>query len=111
MTPDGRLVGRLDHIFKGQTEIAEAQILQDSKDAISVLVVPRLHYDQTAERQLLSAIHARLGEEIDVEIELVREIPREANGKLRAVKSAIGNLEPDRVVGSASLRTFMNNPG
>jgi phenylacetate-CoA ligase len=101
MTPDGRLVGRLDHIFKGQTEIAEAQVLQDSKDAITVLVVPRLHYDQTAERQLLSAIRARLGEEIDVEIALVGEIPREANGKFRAVKSAIGNLEPDRVVGAA----------
>jgi phenylacetate-CoA ligase len=96
MTPDGRLVGRLDHIFKGQTEIAEAQIHQDSKEAISVLVVPRLHYDLAAERQLLSAIRARLGEEIGVEIELVHEIPREANGKLRAVKSAIGNLEPDR---------------
>ena len=92
MTPDGRLVGRLDHIFKGQTNIAEAQILQDRKEAIKVLVVPRLQYDKDAEQRLMRKIRDRLGEEIGVEIALVDEIAREPNGKFRAVKSTVGSL-------------------
>jgi phenylacetate-CoA ligase len=92
MTPDGRLVGRLDHIFKGQTHIAEAQILQDRKEAIRVLVVPRLRYGKAAERRLLRSIRDRLGEDIEIEISVVNEITREPNGKFRAVKSSVGNL-------------------
>ncbi|HXV35504.1 MAG TPA: hypothetical protein VEC18_00020 [Myxococcota bacterium] len=98
MTPDGRLIGRLDHIFKGQTEIAEAQIVQERREAIRVLIVPRLHYSRASERRLIAAIRERLGAEIEVEIAIVREIPREANGKFRAVKSAIGQLQPARAV-------------
>lgn len=92
MTPDGRLVGRLDHIFKGHTEIAEAQILQSDQHSIRVLVVPRLDYDESSERRLLAAIRERLGREIDVSIERVKQIPRESNGKFRAVKSSVGNV-------------------
>ncbi len=36
MTPDGRLVGRLDHIFKEQLDVAEAQIVQETRDAVEV---------------------------------------------------------------------------
>ncbi len=96
MTPDGRLIGRLDHIFKGQADVAEAQILQDRKEAIKVLIVPRLHYKKSSERHLLGAIRERLGDEIEVEIETVSGIPREPNGKFRAVKSALGHLQPGR---------------
>jgi phenylacetate-CoA ligase len=92
MTPDGRMVGRLDHIFKGQAHIAEAQILQDHKEAIRVLVVPRIRYSKAAEQRLMQSIRDRLGEEIEVKIEIVNEIVREPNGKFRAVKSSVGNL-------------------
>jgi phenylacetate-CoA ligase len=92
-TPDDRLIGRLDHIFKGQAEIAEAQILQERREAIQVLVAPRLHYNKSSERRLLTAIRDRLGGEIEVDIETVSEIPREANGKFRAVKSNVGRLQ------------------
>jgi len=91
MTPDGRLIGRLDHIFKGQPHIAEAQILQDRKESIKVLVVPRLRYNKAAERRLMRSIRERLGDEIEVEIETVNEITREPNGKFRAVKSRVGS--------------------
>jgi phenylacetate-CoA ligase len=92
MTPDGRLVGRLDHIFKDQSHIAEAQILQDQKEAIKVLVVPRIRYNKAAERRLMRSIRDRLGEDIEIEIATVNEITREPNGKFRAVKSSVGNL-------------------
>lgn len=90
VTPDGRWIGRLDHIFKDQLDIAEAQILQEDQSAIEVRVVPRDTYDRRAEEGLLKEIRSRLGDEIRVDLALVQQIPREPNGKFRAVKSAVG---------------------
>lgn len=93
MTPDGRLIGRLDHIFKDQHDVAEAQILQDTKEAVEIHVVPRRSkWTQAQERALLRAVRTRLGQEITIRIESVKSIPREPNGKLRAVKSKVGRL-------------------
>jgi phenylacetate-CoA ligase len=91
-TPDGRLVGRLDHIFKAELDVAEAQILQEDPGSLEVLVVPRPSWDEAAERSLLAEIRSRLGSEIRVSIRLVDAIPREPNGKFRAVKSRVGML-------------------
>jgi phenylacetate-CoA ligase len=92
MTPDGRLVGRLDHIFKEQLDVAEAQVLQETRDALDVLVVRRASYDDDSERSLLKEFRSRLGDEIAIRLRYVDAIPREPNGKLRAVKSAVGRL-------------------
>ncbi len=91
VTPDGRWVGRLDHIFKDQLDIGEAQILQDDATAIEVRFVPRDCFDERSERALVKEIRSRLGDEIRVDLRRVDEIPREANGKFRAVKSKVGS--------------------
>ncbi len=93
MTPDGRLVGRLDHVFKEQHDVAEAQILQEDRDSIEVLVVPRSSWGEASQRTLVKEIRSRLGEAIGVEIHPVETIPREPNGKFRAVKSRVARLE------------------
>jgi phenylacetate-CoA ligase len=93
MTPDSRLVGRLDHIFKGLAGIEEAQILQDSKQAIEVLIVPGGDFGPDHESALIREVRARLGDEIEIIVRRVTSIPREANGKFRAVKSAVGRLQ------------------
>ena len=92
VTPDGRMVGRLDHIFKQQSNVAEAQIVQDRRDRIRVLVVPAPSWSDHSEAELTSVIRMRLGDEIGVEIFPVPSIAREPNGKFRAVKSYLGNL-------------------
>ncbi|MBW2362973.1 MAG: phenylacetate--CoA ligase family protein [Deltaproteobacteria bacterium] len=94
LTPDGRLVGRMDHVFKDQLEVAEAQILQSDPRAILLLIVPRADYSDASERGVVRQIRSRLGPEIDVRIELVNSIPREPNGKFRAVKSEVGRNAP-----------------
>ncbi len=92
LTPDGRLVGRLDHVFKQQLDVAEAQILQTTKDAIEVLVIPRPSFTELSARKLLREIRSRLGDEIEIVIRSVPIIPREPNGKFRAVKSSVGRI-------------------
>ena len=90
VTPDGRRIGRLDHIFKEQLDVAEAQILQDKGGALRVLVVRRDSYRDASERHLLKEFRSRVGNEIRIDLEYTDAIPREQNGKFRAVKSAIG---------------------
>jgi phenylacetate-CoA ligase len=92
LTPDGRLVGRLDHIFKEQFDVAEAQIIQTSETSISVLIVPRSSYSGASSRVLMREIRARLGTKMEIKIEIKDSIPREANGKFRAVKSKFGRI-------------------
>jgi len=90
VTPDGRMVGRLDHIFKEQYDVAEAQIVQGTKEAVTVYVTPRATYSGESQKRLLAEIRSRLGDEIRVDVRLTDAIPRESNGKFRAVKSSIG---------------------
>lgn len=87
ITPDGRQIGRLDHIFKLQTDVAEAQILQHRKDRIEVLLVVHPSYNATSEQNLRHEFRSRLGDAMQIEFCKVTAIPREANGKFRAVKS------------------------
>jgi len=90
VTPDGHLIGRLDHIFKEQYDVAEAQILQQRAETIEVFVVKRSTFNENSEQQFLREIRSRLGTNINVRIRYVDTIPREPNGKFRAVKSFIG---------------------
>ena len=92
VTPDGRRIGRMDHVFKDQHDVAEAQILQDAKTSIEVLVVPRASWSPASERRLRDELHGRLGPEIRIEIRCVEALARERSGKLRAVKSRVGAL-------------------
>jgi len=94
LTPDGRLVGRMDHVFKEQLQVAEAQILQRDTSEIEVLIVPRDDYSEASERSVIRQIRSRLGSEIGIRIRLVSAIAREPNGKFRAVKSRVGRNAP-----------------
>jgi phenylacetate-CoA ligase len=91
-TPDGRLIGRLDHVFKQQDSVAEAQIVQDRADRIRVFAVPSRSWHEASEALLIQELRKRLGDEITIAIERVPAIPREPNGKFRAVKTYLGNL-------------------
>jgi phenylacetate-CoA ligase len=92
LTPEGHWIGRLDHIFKGELDVAEAQVLQETQDALDVLVVRRDSYDEKSERHLLEEFRSRVGSAIEVRLRYVDSIPREPNGKFRAVKSKVGRL-------------------
>jgi phenylacetate-CoA ligase len=83
--PDGRSIGRLDHLFKGVEGILEAQIRQDRPDAITMLVVPSATFNDRTRETLKSNALYRLGDGIALEIRLVDAIPRTGNGKFKGV--------------------------
>jgi phenylacetate-CoA ligase len=89
ITPEGRKIGRLDHIFKDQTGVIEAQIRQNTTESIDVLFVAGRRFGSKDEKGLVHEIRSRLGDDIKIRLLPVEAIPREANGKFRAVKSSV----------------------
>jgi phenylacetate-CoA ligase len=87
--PNGAKVGRLDHIFKDCLAIRDAQIVQIRYDGITIRVVRRPGFGPADERFLLGQVRMRLGSEIRVDMDYVEELPRGANGKIRAVMSTL----------------------
>ena len=83
-TSDGRIVGRLDPVFKTQLPLREVQIVQDALNRIRVRYVPIRSLDATSAQIIVSRLRERLGP-VQVEFEELTEIPREQNGKFRAV--------------------------
>ena len=84
-TPDGKMIGRLDHIYKGLKNIAEAQIVQERLDEVRILVVPFDGFSKSEESRLLSNARCRLGQNIAIKVERVASIPRTRTGKFRGV--------------------------
>ncbi len=89
VTPDGRLVGRLDHIFKETENVQQAQIIQHSTDEIILRIVRNDRYCSQDEEVLVAAARSRLGRSIVIRFEYVESIPRTANGKSRFIESSI----------------------
>lgn len=82
---DGRLVGRLDPVFKGMTSVREAQIAQTAADRVEIRIVPAREFDNVAEIRLVREVAARMGPGVSVVVRTVDTIPRGKGGKLRAV--------------------------
>ena len=87
-TPDGRAVGRLDHIFKSDLPIVEAQVVQESRHLVRVLVVPGEGWDEHQAQVVADRTRERVGD-MQVEVETVAAIPRTPAGKFRAVISKV----------------------
>ena len=89
LTPDERLIGRLDHLFKDKTAVREAQIVQDSIQELRLRIVRNNSYCQTDEVAILTEARRRLGSSIAIRFEYVDAIERTSNGKFRFVVSRI----------------------
>lgn len=92
--PDGSLIGRMDHVYKGLQHIVEGQIIQERQGQIRVLVHRANGYSTREEKQLIANIRARVGSSIGIHIEYVETIPRSRRGKFKGVLSTLMRL-PD----------------
>jgi phenylacetate-CoA ligase len=89
---DGRAIGRLDPVFKGDFLVCEAQIVQESLEFVRLVYVPAEGCTEQHIRALANQIRARMGS-VRVEAESVSSIPRGPNNKFRAV---ISKLPPEQ---------------
>ena len=95
-TTDGRVVGRLDPVFKARLRVREAQIIQEALDRVRVRVVPDPSYGEADARAIATAVRDRMGD-VAVAVELVEAIPRGPNGKFRAVVSQLDEASRRRL--------------
>ena len=86
LAPDGRRIGRLDHVFKAELPVLEAQIVQETLHHIRVLVVPAPGWGPEVAAEIADRTRTRIGD-VEVTVETVASIPRSATGKFRAVIS------------------------
>lgn len=88
VTPSGRRFGRLDHLFKDTPAIREAQLVQTTPEHLTVRVVlrPGAICPTT---ELHHQIRARLGDELQIQVEIMDAIPRSTSGKFRFVVSEL----------------------
>ncbi|MBN1866421.1 phenylacetate--CoA ligase family protein [Candidatus Sumerlaeota bacterium] len=94
VTPDGRFVGRLDHLFKDSLHVREAQIVQDAVEEVVLRVVKEPGYEDRDERAILDEARARLGGAIRIRFEYADRIERTAHGKFRFIVSNV----PDKTM-------------
>ena len=88
ITADGRIIGRLASIFKGDLCIQEAQIIQESQQCIRLRLVPAEGYTPQQGQSIAERLRQRAGE-MAITVELVQRIPRGANGKFRMLISKV----------------------
>lgn len=95
--PGRGYLGRMDPVFKGVPCLVEAQIVQEALDRLVLRIVPDPCFGEDAERALVAAVRARVGDAPAVEVQRLPAIPRGPNGKFISVVSRVKHLYPDRV--------------
>lgn len=89
LTPDGRYVGRLDHLFKDAVNVKFAQVIQNKIDEVIIRVIKEQNYTQKDENEIYKESRLRLGSKINIVFEYVNEVERLSNGKFRFIVSNI----------------------
>ncbi len=91
VTPEGRLVGRLDAAFKYSSNIKMSSVYQPNIDEIVVRIVLSKGTSLCENDPLIDELRKRLGDKIKITIQYVGEedIPRTKGGKVRFVCSDV----------------------
>ncbi|MDA8020281.1 MAG: hypothetical protein MPN21_22820 [Thermoanaerobaculia bacterium] len=96
LLPDGRRIGRLDPVFKGDLPLREAQIVQETPDRVRLRYVPADGFGGDDAQELYHRLAERLGpiDNLQILLDEVERVPRESNGKFRAVVRAFDPETP-----------------
>jgi len=79
----------LTHPFKSQKNLIESQIIQKSINKVLVKIVVNKMFNSRQAAQLVDDLQQRLGEGVEIDLCIVKEIPRESSGKYRWVISEL----------------------
>jgi phenylacetate-coenzyme A ligase PaaK-like adenylate-forming protein len=92
VTPDGRWQHALSviYIVRDIEGVVEFKIIQNNVDDVLVLLkVDNDSYPSNGNELIVSGLKKRMGKEVNVAIEIVDNIPRDASGKYRYVVSKV----------------------
>ena len=90
-SPQGRQFSAIDLAFKSVAGIQMAQIIQDSLDALTVLVEPDAHFNTLQENKLVGNIRERIGDGMRIQVRQVPGIAPGRNGKTKMIISKLNN--------------------
>ena len=79
----------LVYVLRDMPGLRAFKIVQESLDLTRVLIVPDGELPPGSDQHIRDAFRARLGENVDVQVERVAEIPPESSGKFRYVVSRV----------------------
>lgn len=87
--PNGTRIGLLTTLFLDKPNIKEAQVYQPSIEKIVLRVVKFDSYSQADENKLLFDARERFGNDVDISIDYINEIPRTKAGKFKVIVSDV----------------------
>jgi phenylacetate-CoA ligase len=95
ITPDGRRIGRLDHVFKGIRHVTAAQIIQHSVTRTEIKIIRAPQYTTEDEVMIRRHFLERVGDTAELTFSYTDTIPRTTRGKFRAVVSHVTQQDID----------------
>ena len=93
ITPEGRFVGRLDHLFKDAKYVKNGQIVQNDIKQVIIRIEKENGFTAAIEKAILREARERLGKSIRIQFEYVTEMAREQNGKLKFIVQNINDCD------------------
>lgn len=89
VTPEGRRIMQLEVCFADIRNTREIQVVQEEASRIVVRICPGPSFDSRDESEIRRAVSRWISPRLDVDIETVSEIERDAGGKFRPVRSLL----------------------
>ena len=77
------------YVLRAVVGVSEFKIIQHSLHEFEVLVVPNASWQDSSRVEIETGLHKRLGDDIQIDLQLVDSIPTEASGKHRYVVSYV----------------------
>lgn len=80
-------LGNISNSTKDVAGIIQFQVIQNELESIEVLVISTSDFSSGQQGKFISALAERFGPEVNIDLKLVDEIPKEKSGKFRFVKN------------------------
>ena len=84
---DGTPVGRLSPVFKSNSNIVRAKVVQSESGQITIRIVSESEFSSEERVQLIAEMRKRVGPDFPIDIVIDRDIPIGPNGKFKLVES------------------------
>jgi phenylacetate-CoA ligase len=91
ITPDGRQAMRMETVFYG-LPVRQSQIIQEQLTRLLVRLAPGPGFTNGHQKEIVERLRERIGD-VRIDVEHVEQVPRSANGKIRAVVSKLSATE------------------